>query len=98
MGLEPQYQGLQDDLPQHSLITPFKATKNHPLNQEEKLLNQEFSRTRIVVENTICQLKHFKVLADRFRHSVDLYDDTFRSVVAIVNPRIARRIAAASVA
>jgi hypothetical protein len=92
------YQGLQDDLPNHSLITPFKATKNRPLNQEEKLLNQEFSRTRIVVENTICQVKHFKALADRFRHSVDLYDDTFRAVVAIVNPRIARRIAGASVA
>jgi len=97
-GGDAGYQGLQDDLPNHSVITSFKATKNHPLNEEEKLLNQEFSRTRIVVENTICQLKHFKVLANRFRHSVDLYDDTFRSVVAIVNPRIARRIAAVSVA
>jgi hypothetical protein len=51
-----------------------------------------------VVENTIAELKHFKVLADRFRHSVDIYDDVFRAVVAIVNPRISRRVAAASVA
>jgi len=72
--------------------------KKHPLTQEEKLLNQEFSRTRIIVENTICHLKHFKVLADRLRHSVDRYDDVFRSVVAIVNPRIARRVAAVALA
>lgn len=98
VGGDRGYQGVQNDLPNHSVIIPFKATKNQPLNQEEKLLNQEFSRIRIVVENTICQLKHFKILADRFRHSVDLYDDIFRSVVAIVNPRIARRIAGVSVA
>ena len=51
-------------------------------------------RTRIVVENTLAELKHFKVLADRFRHNLDIYDDTFRSVVALVNPRIARRVIA----
>ncbi len=93
-GGDAGYQGLQAELPHHSVITPFKASKNRPLTPE-KWLNQEFSRTRIVVENTICQLKHFKVLAQRFRHSVDRYDDAFRSVVAIVNPRIARRLAVA---
>ena len=94
-GGDAGYQGLQAELPEHSVITPFKASKNRPLTPEEKWLNQEFSRTRIVVENTICQLKHFKVLAERFRHSVDRYDDAFRSVVAIVNPRIARRLVVA---
>ena len=51
-----------------------------------------------MVENTIAELKHFRVLADRFRHSVDIYDDVFGAVVAIVNPRISRRVAVASVA
>lgn len=92
------YDGLGNDLPEHSVITPFKARRNHPLNEEQKLLNQEFSRMRIIVENTICHLKHFKVLAHQFRHSVDLYDDAFRAVVAIVNPRIKQRVASASVA
>ena len=84
-----------NDLADHSVITSFKARRNHPLTEEQKLLNQEFSRLRIVVENTICQLKHFKVLAHQFRHAVDLYDDAFRAVVAIVNPRIKRRVALA---
>jgi len=91
------YDGLGDALPEHSVITSFKARRNHPLNQEQKLLNQEFSRMRIIVENTICHLKHFKVLAHQFRHSTDLYDDAFRAVVAIVNPRIKQRVASASI-
>lgn len=92
------YDGLGNNLPDHSVITSFKARRNHPLNEEQKLLNQEFSRLRIIVENTICQLKHFKVLAHRFRHSVSRYDDVFRAVVAIVNPRIKRRVALATAA
>ncbi len=92
------YDGLGNDLSEHSVITSFKARRNHPLTEEQKLLNQEFSRLRIIVENTICQLKHFKVLAHQFRHPVSLYDDAFRAVVAIVNPRIKRRVASATVA
>ena len=98
VGGDAGYDGLGNDLPEHSVITSFKARRNHPLTEEQKLLNQEFSRLRIIVENTICQLKHFKVLAHQFRHAVALYDDAFRAVVAIVNPRIKRRVAMASVA
>jgi hypothetical protein len=90
------YQGIQDDLPDHSVITPFKKSKHHPLTVEQKLLNQEFSRGRIIVENTLCQFKHFGVLAQRFRHNVDKYDNAFRAVLAIVNPRIQKRVAAAA--
>lgn len=96
VGGDAGYAGLGNELPDHSLITSFKARRNQPLTREQKLLNQEFSRLRIIVENTICQLKHFKVLAHQFRHALELYDDTFRAVVAIVNPRIKRRVAVAS--
>lgn len=90
------YQGIQDDLPDHSVIIPFKKSKLQPLTVEQKLLNQEFARGRIIVENTICQFKHFRLLAERFRHDVDKYDNAFRSVLAIVNPRIQKRVAAAA--
>ncbi len=98
LGGDGGYPGIQDDLPEHIVITPFKKSKHHPLTDEQKLLNQEFSRGRIIVENTICQFKHFRVLADRFRHDVDKYDNAFRSVLAIVNPRLQKRVAAATVA
>jgi len=89
------YPGLDKELPDHSVGTAHKAQRNHPLTQAEKDINREFSSTRIVVENTLCELKHFKVLAYCFRHSLDLYDDVFRAVVAIVNPRIKARVAQA---
>lgn len=98
VGGDAGYQGIQHDLPEHSVITPFKKSKHHPLTEEEKLLNQEFSRGRIIVENTICQFKHFRVLAERFRHDVDKYDNAMRSVLAIVNPRIQKRVVAMGVA
>jgi len=93
-GGDAGYQGLHDELPNHSVFVPHKATRNHPLSEDQKLVNRELSSIRIVVENSLAELKHFKVLADRYRHSLDSYDDTFRSVVALVNPRIARRVAA----
>jgi len=96
-GGDSGYQGLHKELPDHSVFVPHKARRNHPLTEDEKLANRELSRERIVVENTLSELKHFKALADTFRHAVDIYDDVIRSVVAIVNPRIIRRVAAASV-
>ena len=80
------------------MITPFKKTKLHPLTEEQKLLNQEFSRTRIIVENILAQFKNFKALAERFRHDVDRWDDVFRAVLAIINPRTLKRLAAAQAA
>ncbi|MEA3350094.1 MAG: hypothetical protein U9Q82_05690 [Chloroflexota bacterium] len=38
-------------------------------------------------------LKHFHVLAERFRHHVADYDTVFRAMVALVNPRIQKRVA-----
>ena len=97
-GGDAGYQGMQDDLPDHSVITPFKKSKRHPLTEDQQLLNQEFSRTRIIVENVLAQFKNFKVLAERFRHAVDRWDDVFRAVLAIVNPRTLKRLAAAQAA
>jgi hypothetical protein len=60
VGGDASYDGLGNDLLDHSVITTFKARRHHPLTEEQKLLNQEFSRARKVVENTLCQLKHLK--------------------------------------
>jgi hypothetical protein len=37
-------------------------------------------------------MKHFKVLAHQFRHTVELYDDAFRAIAGISNDRIDRRL------
>ena len=95
-GGDAGYQGLHKELPDHSVFVPHKARRNHPLTEDERLANRELSGERIVVENTIAEIKHFKALAHPFRHTVDIYDDVMRSVVAIVNPRVVRRVMAVS--
>ena len=92
------YQGIQDDLPDHSVMTPFKKSKLHPLTDEQKLLNQEFASARIIIENVFAQFKHFQVLAQPYRHAVERWDDVFRAVLAVVNPRIQKRIDTAQAA
>ena len=90
------FDGLQNYYPERSIGTPHKARRNHPLTPDHKLANREFSSVRIVVENTLSHMKHFKALAHQFRHAVAMYDDTFRAVVGIVNNRIDRRLATVS--
>lgn len=86
------FDGLQNYYPERRIGTPHKARRNHPLTPDQKLANREFSSVRIVVENTLSHMKHFKVLAHQFRHTVALYDDAFRAVVGIINDRIDRRL------
>ena len=97
-GGDSGYQGIQDDLPDQSVMTPFKKSKLHPLTDEHKLLNQEFASARIIIENVIAQFKHFQALAQPYRHAVERWDDVFRAVLAIVNPRIQKRVAGAQAA
>ena len=47
------YQGLHYELPDHSVGTTHKAGRNHPLTEDEKAINCEFSSMRIIVENTL---------------------------------------------
>ena len=89
------FEGLDKDLPEHSVVTPHKTHYKHPLGEAEKWANRDVAAQRIVVENTICELKHFKVLVDRFRQSWERLDDALRAVVALINPRIERRLTAA---
>ena len=92
------FEGLANDLPHHSVGTPHKAHYKQPLGEAERWANRDFSSQRMAVENTICELRHFKALFHRFRHPLPLCDSVVRAVVALVNPRIARRIQVAGLA
>ena len=87
------FQGLQHDAPERSVALPYKGSKAHPLTPEQKLHNALLSRIRIVVENTLAEMKHFRILADVFRHSLDLYDSIVVSIAGVVTRRADRRLA-----
>lgn len=93
--LDKAFEGIDHDLPEHSIAVPHKTHYKHPLEEAEKWANRDISTQRIVVENSICELKHFKVLADCFRSCWDWLDAAFFAVIALINPRIQRRLAAA---
>jgi len=52
-----------------SLEIPFKVSKKHPLNQEQKSYNTWHARLRIGVEHGICRMKKFKIFADIHRNN-----------------------------
>lgn len=87
------FDGLHKDLPQHRVATAHKARRNHPLTEDQKLMNQELSRVRIVIEHVLAHMKQFRALSERFRHSLQIHDDIFVLVAAIVNRRTRQRLA-----
>lgn len=87
------YVGLHNDLPDHSVAVAHKAQPKHPLQQGHKDANRELSSVRIMVENVICQLKHFQSLALRFRHDVEqVHSAVFAVIAMLVNRRTQRRL------
>jgi hypothetical protein len=82
------FQGIQKD---HKAVLPDKKPKDEELTDAEKKRNHRISQKRIVVENTIAQVKTFRVLYHVYRHAREAYNDFFRIVAALVNRRIRRR-------
>jgi DDE superfamily endonuclease len=89
--LDKAYVGLAKDYPEIRLYIPFKASRNHPLTQEQKASNRRLAQYRIVVEHTNAQLNQFQVLAQVYRHARASHSRTVRVVSLLVNQRILKR-------
>jgi hypothetical protein len=77
------YQGL-DKLHQATEL-PYKKSKNHELDKEEREYNVGLSRVRVKVENILCKIKNFHILCDRFRNKRKGYGIKFNIIAGIVN-------------
>ena len=82
------YVGLQKEHPHHRLYQPYKATRGHPLTEEQKAYNRHLARYRIVVEHTNAQLNQFQVLAQVYRHAREGHSLVFRAIAYLVDRRI----------
>jgi hypothetical protein len=83
--LDSGYQGAGHGQAEGKVRLPKKATKLHPLSQDEKASNRALSGLRVKVEHAIGRLKRFKILSERFRHPLDSYDETFSVIAGLVN-------------
>lgn len=83
--LDSGYQGAQRDHPHRIIHLPQKATKLHPLDEDAKAANRALSQKRVRVEHAIGRMKFFKILSERFRHSLSSYDDIFSVIAGLTN-------------
>lgn len=77
------YQGM-DKLHQATEL-PYKKSKNHKLDREEKEYNTALSRLRVKIENVLGQIKVFHIISDRYRNKRKGYSLKFNIVAGIVN-------------
>jgi hypothetical protein len=83
------YTGAGNDRPGVPLVVPTKATRGHPLTEEQKAANRKISGCRVVIEHVMAQLNRFQVLKQVFRSAFERHTRTIRVVAALVDRRIA---------
>ena len=89
--LDKGYVGAAKEFPHHRLVIPYKASRGHPLTEEQKAWNRQVAKYRIVVEHTNAQLNQFQALAQVYRHAREGHTQTIRVVAMLVNRRIRER-------
>jgi IS5 family transposase len=83
------YIGAAADAGARPLVIPTRATKNHPLTDDQKASNRVISGCRVVVEHVMAQLSRFQVLRQTFRSVFGRHTRVFRVVALLVDRRSA---------
>jgi hypothetical protein len=83
------YVGVRASHPGVPIVIPFKASRNHPLTEEQRASNRVVARHRIVVEHTMAQLNRFTVLRQVFRgRQRPRHSQVVRVVAKLANRRL----------
>jgi len=83
------YTGSAGDRPGVAVVVPAKATRGHPLTDEQKAANRVISGCRVVIEHVMAQLNRFQVLKQVFRSAFERHTRVIRVVAVLVDRRIA---------
>ena len=83
------YIGVSADAGTRAVVIPVRATKNHPLTDEQKASNRVINGCRVVVEHVMAQLNRFQVLRQTFRSVFGRHTRAFRVVALLVDRRSA---------
>jgi len=83
------YTGAESDRPGVPVVVPAKATRGHPLSDDQKSANRVISGCRVVIEHVMAQLNRFQVLKQVFRSAFGRHTRAIRVVAALVDRRIA---------
>lgn len=86
------YQGIKDKNPDHYIVLTIKKQRGQERSPLEKELNRANSKRRIVVEHALSRIKKFRVLSGLYRGAIAQYNTIFRSVVALLNFKLANPV------
>jgi hypothetical protein len=62
------YQGIENDFPDVKVVLPVKKKRNIKLTQKEKTYNKRHRKQRVIVEHTICRIKKFGIMGNKYRN------------------------------
>jgi hypothetical protein len=82
------YKGVKNDFPNMKAVLPVKKKRNIELTKKEKRYNKRHSRQRVIVEHTICRIKKFGIMGNKYRNRLKRYDVMSDIVSGLVNYRI----------
>lgn len=77
------YQGLDKLHPNCEI--PYKASKYHPLNEEQMEYNAGLSAFRVRAEHVFARMKTFRILSDRYRNKRKRHHVKVNIIAGIVN-------------
>ena len=69
-------------------VLPIKKKRNLTLTEKEKRYNKRHRRQRVIVEHTICRIKKFNIIGNKYRNKLKRYDMMSDIVSGLVNYRI----------
>jgi DDE superfamily endonuclease len=70
---------------------PVKASKYHPLSNEQKQFNRQLASQRTMIEYRNRECKIFRICSMRYRGKHKNYEKTWKLVSAIVNLKLSTR-------
>ena len=68
-----------------TMIIPEKKPPKGELTDTQKANNREISKIRVRAEHPIAYLKHFNILAHKFRSDLDYAHQPFQTIAAVYN-------------
>ena len=66
------YMGVQNDYHTVKSVLPFRKKMNNDLSKEEKIHNKKQSQLKIIAEHTICRIKKFGIMGNKFRNKLGI--------------------------
>ena len=87
--MDKGYVGVKTSHPGVAIVIPHRASRGHPLTEEQVESNRVVAKYRIVVEHTMAQLNRFTVLRQVFRgRERERHSEVMRVVAKLVNRRL----------